>query len=66
MTRTAAIRDFQQRVHAMESSKQNHLQLSAQQARNLNQEISELLAELVDQKEAQAAPVTIEMMGSKF
>ena len=59
MTRTMAIRDFQERVHAMETTRNKTLQLTDQQARNLSREISELLATLVDQKENESLQVEI-------
>lgn len=59
-SKTAAINDFQRQVHAMNTGNARELRLSAQQARNLSLEISELLAALVDQEsdeiQVQVAP----------
>ena len=46
-TRTDAIRVFQQRVHNMDNANQRDLRLSAQEARNLSNELSQLTALLL-------------------
>jgi len=46
-TRTDAIRVFQQRVHEMNNANQRDLRLSAQEARNLSNELSQLTALLL-------------------
>jgi Sec-independent protein translocase protein TatA len=46
-TRTDAIRSFQKRVHDMNSANQRDLRLSAQEARNLSNELSQLTAILL-------------------
>lgn len=46
--RTDAIRIFQQNVNAMNSSNQRDMRLSAQEARNLSTELSQLTALLVE------------------
>jgi len=46
-TRTDAIRAFQQRVHTMNGANERDLRLSAQEARNISNELSQLTALLL-------------------
>ena len=46
-TRTDAIRVFQKQVHQMNSANQKDLRLSAQEARNLSNELSQITALLI-------------------
>ena len=45
--RTDAVRAFQKRVHDMNSANQKDIRLSAQEARNLSDELAQLTAMLV-------------------
>ena len=46
--RTDAIRTFQKRVHDMNSTNQRDLRLTAQEARNLSNELAQLTAILLE------------------
>jgi hypothetical protein len=48
IVRTDAIRVFQKNVHEMNSANQRDIRLTAQEARNLSNELSQLTAYLVD------------------
>ena len=65
--RTDAIRSFQKRVHDMSSANLKDLRLSAQEARNLSNELAQLTALLV-QLQTQNTEANIEVIatGSKF
>lgn len=65
VSKTAAIGDFQRRVHAMETARTKEIRLSAQEARNLMLEISQLLAQLIDQQDNQE-PITVSVKLDKF
>lgn len=65
--RTDAVRAFQKRVHDMNSANLKDLRLSAQEARNLSNELAQLTALLV-QLQTQNTTANIEVIatGSKF
>ena len=65
--RTDAVRVFQKRVHEMNSANQKDIRLSAQEARNLSNELAQLTAMLV-QLQTQNPNTNIEIVaaGSKF
>jgi hypothetical protein len=65
--RTDAVRVFQKRVHEMNSANQKDIRLSAQEARNLSNELAQLTAMLV-QLQTPNANNNIEVVaaGSKF
>jgi len=65
ISKTAAIADFQRRVHAMETARLREIRLNAQEARNLMLEISHLLAQLIDQQDNQE-PLTVTVQSDKF
>lgn len=60
-TRTDAIRVFQKRVHEMNSANQKDLRLSAQEARNLSNELSQLTALLIQLRSTNEAQENIEV-----
>lgn len=60
-TRTDAIRVFQKRVHEMNSANQRDLRLSAQEARNLSNELSQLTALLLQLNLASKTDDSIEI-----
>lgn len=66
--RTDAIRTFQKRVHDMNSSNQRDLRLTAQESRNLSNELSQLTAFLLELQTVKSPTETIEIsiQGSKF
>jgi hypothetical protein len=66
--RTDAIRVFQQNVNTMNSSNQRDMRLSAQEARNLSNELSQLTALLLELQSETAPSDTIEVniTGSTF
>lgn len=59
--RTDAIRVFQKRVHEMNSANQKDLRLSAQEARNLSNELSQLTALLLQLRSTNKTPENIEV-----
>jgi len=59
--RTDAIRVFQKRVHEMNSANQKDLRLSAQEARNLGNELSQLTALLLQLRSTNETPENIEV-----
>ena len=65
--RTDAVRAFQKRVHDMNSANLKDIRLSAQEARNLSNELAQLTALLV-QLQTQNTEANIEVIatGSKF
>ena len=65
--RTDAVRAFQKRVHDMNSANQKDLRLTAQEARNLSNELAQLTA-LIVQTQSQNNTNTIDVVaaGSKF
>lgn len=65
--RTDAVRAFQKRVHDMNSANQKDIRLSAQEARNLSNELAQLTAMLV-QLQTPNTNNNIEVVaaGSKF
>jgi glutaredoxin 2 len=65
--RTDAIRVFQKRVHEMSSANQKEIRLTAQEARNLSNELAQLTA-LIVQAQSQNNNNTVEVIatGSKF
>ena len=65
--RTDAVRVFQKRVHDMNSANQKDIRLSAQEARNLSNELAQLTAMLV-QLQTPNTNNNIEVVaaGSKF
>ena len=66
--RTDAIRVFQQNVNTMNSSNQRDMRLSAQEARNLSNELSQLTALLLELQRETTPSDTIEVniTGSTF
>lgn len=66
--RTDAIRTFQKRVHDMNSSNQRDLRLTAQESRNLSNELSQLTAFLLELQTVKSPTETMEIsiQGSKF
>lgn len=60
-TRTDAIRAFQQRVHAMNSANQRDLRLTAQEARNLSNELAQLTALLLQSQNINDSQNNIEV-----
>jgi hypothetical protein len=60
-TRTDAIRVFQKRVHEMNNANQRDLRLSAQEARNLSNELSQLTALLLQVNSASKTDENIEI-----
>ena len=66
--RTDAIRVFQQNVNTMNSSNQRDMRLSAQEARNLSNELSQITALLLELQSETAPSDTIEVniTGSTF
>jgi len=60
-TRTDAIRVFQTRVHEMNSANQKDLRLSAQEARNLSNELSQLTALLIQLRSTNQTQENIEV-----
>ena len=66
-TRTDAIRAFQKRVHEMNSANQRELRLSAQEAKNLSNELGQLTAMLVQyQSQNNDSNVDVVVSGQKF
>lgn len=65
---TDAIRVFQKRVHDMTNTNQRELRLTAQEARNISNELSQLTAILLDlqSKNVATESVDISIIGSKF
>ena len=65
--RTDAIRSFQKRVHDMSSANLKDLRLSAQEAKNLSNELAQLTALLVQlQTQNTNTSVEIVAVGQKF
>lgn len=66
--RTDAIRVFQQNVNVMNSSNQRDVRLSAQEARNLSNELAQLTALLLELQSNSPSTDTIEVniTGSTF
>ena len=66
--RTDAIRVFQQNVNVMNSSNQRDMRLSAQEARNLSNELAQLTALLLELQSNSPSTDTIEVniTGSTF
>lgn len=66
--RTDAIRVFQQNVNVMNSSNQRDMRLSAQEARNLSNELAQLTALLLELQSNLPSTDTIEVniTGSTF
>ena len=66
--RTDAIRVFQKRVHDMNSANLRDLRLTAQEARNLSNELSQLTALLLQLQSTHASQENIEVSitGSNF
>lgn len=60
-TRTDAIRAFQKRVHDMNSANQRDLRLTAQEARNISNELSQLTALLLQLQSNNNAQENIEI-----
>lgn len=60
-TRTDAIRLFQKRVHDMNSANQRDLRLTAQEARNLSSELSQLIALLLQSQSETKTQENIEV-----
>lgn len=59
--RTDATRAFQKRVHDMNSANQRDLRLTAQEARNLNNELSQLTALLLQLQSSNTPQENIEV-----
>jgi len=66
--RTDAIRVFQKNVHEMNSANQRDIRLTAQEARNLSNELSQLTAYLVDLQTTNNTQQTVDfsVVGQKF
>ena len=66
--RTDAIRVFQKNVHEMNSANQRDIRLTAQEARNLSNELSQLTAYLVDLQTTNNTqqPVDFSVIAQKF
>jgi hypothetical protein len=66
--RTDAIRVFQKNVHEMNSANQRDIRLTAQEARNLSNELSQLTAYLVDLQTTNNTQQTVDfsIVGQKF
>jgi hypothetical protein len=66
--RTDAIRVFQKNVHEMNSANQRDIRLTAQEARNLSNELSQLTAYLVDLQTTNNTqqPVDFSIVSQKF
>jgi len=67
-TRTDAIRVFQKQVHEMNSTNQKDLRLSAQEARNLSNELSQITALLIQLQPTNKTQENIEVsiVGGNF
>lgn len=66
ITSTNAIRDFANKVRAVNGTS-GTLHLSAQEARNLNHEIQQLMARLIELQElAEVGKVKVEVTAPKF
>lgn len=59
--RTDAIRVFQKKVHEMNSANQRELRLTAQEARNISNEISQLTALLLQLQSSNAGNEDIQV-----
>ena len=59
--RTDATRAFQKRVHDMNSANQRDLRLTAQEARNLSNELSQLTALLLEKQSNNNAQENVEV-----
>ena len=66
MTSTAAIQEFQKRIHAMESARSRELRMSDQEARNLNREISILLAKLAETQSKNDTTTEVQIVAERF
>lgn len=65
--RTDAIRAFQKRVHDMNSANQRDLRLTAQEARNLSNELSQLTAILLElQNNSSQENIEVTVTGLNF
>lgn len=66
--RTDAIRAFQKRVNEMNNANQRDIRLSAQEARNISAELSQLTAILLDLQSVSGSnsDVEVTVLGSKF
>ena len=66
--RTDAIRVFQKRVNEMVNANQRDIRLSAQEARNLSAELSQLTAVLLNLQSVSSNnnDVEVTVLGSKF
>lgn len=66
--RTDAIRAFQKRVNEMNNANQRDIRLSAQEARNVSAELSQLTAILLDLQSVSSSDSDVEVtvLGSKF
>jgi hypothetical protein len=63
-TRTDAIRAFHNRVHLMNNANQRDLRLTAQEARNLSNELAQVTALLLESEVS--GKVEVSMLGAKF
>ena len=67
MASTNAIRAFSDKVRAVSASKSNVLQMSLPEARNLNHEIEQLLALLVElQSQGTSGEIVVQIGPEKF
>lgn len=66
--KTDAIRSFQNRVHQLNSASQRDIRLTAQEARNLSNELALLCAFLLELQTASNSTESVEiaLTGSKF
>lgn len=60
-TRTDAVRAFQKRVHEMTNANQRDIRLTAQEARNLSNELSQLTALLLQLQSISSTQESVEV-----
>jgi hypothetical protein len=60
-TRTDAVRAFQKRVHAMTNANQRDIRLTAQEARNLSNELAQLTALLLQMQSISSTQESVEV-----
>ena len=65
-TKTDAIRVFQKRVHDMNSANLRDLRLTAQEARNLSNELSQITALLLQSTSTSQENVEVSITGLNF
>lgn len=60
-TRTDAVRAFQKRVHEMTNANQRDIRLTAQEARNLSNELAQLTALLLQMQSISSTQESVEV-----